>query len=106
MKDHIATSIEILNKENIFGDRMRWEFLKFEIRKLSIYYSICKTRERKGKRIVFENKIKLFEQDLEENGHNQEYLDCKQKLNDIFDRNVKGVKIRSNCKWYKKREKK
>ena len=31
---------------------------------------------------------------------NQEYLDCKRKLTDIFDRNVEGIKIRSNYKCY------
>ena len=37
MKDHIPMSIEILNKENIFGDQMRYDVLKFEIRKFSIH---------------------------------------------------------------------
>ena len=54
MNDHIAQSIETLNKENIFDYQMRWEFFKFEIREFSIYYSISKTRERKGKRIILE----------------------------------------------------
>ena len=69
MKDHITLSIETLNKENIFDDQMRREFLKFEVRKLSTHYSISKTGERKGKGIILENKIKVFEQDLEEKQH-------------------------------------
>ena len=36
--DHIAKSIETLNKENLFDDQKRWEFLKFEIRKFFIQY--------------------------------------------------------------------
>ena len=63
MKDHVAVLIETLRKENIFDDQTRWEFLKFEIRKFSIHYSISKTRERKGERIIAENKIKVLEQD-------------------------------------------
>ena len=70
MKDQIAMSIETLNQENIFDDQMRWQFLKFEVRKLSTHCSISKTGERKGKGIILENKIKVFEQDLEENQHN------------------------------------
>ena len=35
----------------------------------------------------FNNSL-LFEQDLLENSHNQEYLEFKQKLNDIFHGNV------------------
>ena len=40
MKDHIPMSIETFNKKNIFNNQMKWQFLKFEIRKFSIHYSI------------------------------------------------------------------
>lgn len=94
-------SIETLKKENIFVDQMRQKNLKFELRNFTIHYSISKVRERKGKKINLENKIiKVFEKDLEKNEHNQEYLNCKRKLNVIFDQNVEGIKKRSNCKWY------
>ena len=78
----------------IFDDQMGWGFLKFEIRKFSIDYSISKTRNSKGEYIISENKFKVFEQDLEKNKHNQKYFDCKRKLN-IFDRDVEVIKIRS-----------
>ena len=66
---------------------MRSEFLKFQIRKFSIPCSVSKTRERIGERIILKNKIKVFEQNLEDKEHSQEYWDCKRKPNDIFDRN-------------------
>ena len=47
----------------MFDDRLRWEF---EIRKFSVYYSISKTMEKKGERII---KIKVSAQVLEENEH-------------------------------------
>ena len=59
--------------------------MKFEIRNFPIRYAISKTRERKDERVVLEQKIKVFEQDLEKKEHNQEYLDCKRKLDDNFD---------------------
>ena len=44
---------------------------------------------------LFQKIKQVFEQDLEENKHNQEYLDCKRKFNDdIFDGNVESIKIR------------
>ena len=46
-------------------------------------------------RILETNKIKVSEQDLEEDGYNNEYLDYRRKLSD---RNVDGIKIRSKCK--------
>ena len=97
--------IETLKYIYIFDDQMGWGFLKFEIRKFSIDYSISKTRNSKGEYIILENKFKVFEQDLEKNKHNQKYFDCKRKLNNIFDRDVEVIKIRSKCHWYEKEKK-
>ena len=63
-------------------------------------FTISKTSERKSKRIVLENNIKVFKE------LNQEYLNCKLKLNDIFDQNAEGIKIDSKCKQYEEGEKK
>lgn len=62
-------------------------------------FTISKTRERKSKRIVLENNIKVFKE------LNQEYLNCKLNLN-IFDQNAEGIKIDSKCKQYEEGEKK
>ena len=70
-------SIKILDKVNILDNQVRQDISKFEIGKISIHYSISKTRERKGERIILETKIKAFEQDLEKVERKQEYLDCK-----------------------------
>lgn len=101
----MAMSIKILDKENILDNQVRWDISKFEIGKFSIHYSISKTRERKGERIILETKIKAFEQDLEKVERNQEYLDCKRKLDDIFDQKVESIKIRSKCKRYEEGKK-
>ena len=63
-------------------------------------FTISKTRERKSKRIVLENNIKVFKE------LNQEYLNCKLNLNNIFDQNSEGIKIDSKCKQYEEGEKK
>ena len=63
-------------------------------------FTISKTRERKSKRIVLENNIKAFKE------LNQEYLNCKLNLNNIFDQNAEGIKIDSKCKQYEEGEKK
>ena len=112
----MAMSIKILDKKNILDNQVRWDISKFEIGKFFIHYSISKTRERKGERIILETKIKAFEQDLEKVERNQEYLDCKiernqeyldckRKLDDIFDQKVESIKIRSKCKRYEEGEK-
>ena len=54
MKDHIAMSIETLNKENISDDQIKWKCLNFETRIFSIHYSISKTRGKKAVTIILE----------------------------------------------------
>ena len=53
--------------------RWNWNF-KIWSKKILYRYSISKTREKKGERNILENKIKAFEQDLEENEQSEEYL--------------------------------
>ena len=36
MKEHISASLNLLEKENILEDQVRWEYLKYEVRKFSI----------------------------------------------------------------------
>ena len=45
MKNHIATATMFLNEENIFGDQIRWEYLKYEIRKFSIHFSVSEAKK-------------------------------------------------------------
>ena len=46
MKNHIVTITIFLNEENIFDDRIRWECLKYEIRKLFVHFSVSKAKKR------------------------------------------------------------
>ena len=39
MKQHIAETMHKLDTENSFDDQMKWEFLKFEIRRFTIDFS-------------------------------------------------------------------
>ena len=55
MRGHISTCFNLLEKENIVYDQVRWEYLKYAVRKFSIKCS--KHKERSSKR-VFHEKIK------------------------------------------------
>ena len=63
MKNHIATTTIFLNKESIFDDQIRQEYLKYEIRKLSIHFSVSELKKNKDMKTL-ENKIKFFEENL------------------------------------------
>ena len=38
MKEHISTCLNLLEKENILDGQVRWEYLKYEVRKFSIKF--------------------------------------------------------------------
>ena len=38
IKEHINTCLNLLEKENILDNQVRWEYQKYEVRKFSIKY--------------------------------------------------------------------
>ena len=105
MKNHIATTTIFLNEKNIFNDQIRWEYLKYEIRKFSIHFSVSEAKKINNEMKTLENKIKTVEENLTNNENNEEYLKCKRDLNYIYDQKIEGIKIRSKCNWYEDGEK-
>ena len=103
MKNHIATTTIFLNVENKFDDEIRWEFLKYEIRKSSIYFFVSEAKKRNKEMNTLENKT--FEGNLTNNEGNEDYLKSKRDLNYIYDQKIEGIKIRTNCNWYEDGEK-
>ena len=47
-----------------------------------------------------EKKLKKLEKNLTNFQTNEYYLECKQKLQNIYNKKVKGLRIRSKCNWY------
>ena len=103
MKNHIATTTIFLNVENKFHDEIRWEFLKYEIRKFSIQFFVSEAKKRNKEMNTLENKT--FEGNLTNNESNEDYLKSKRDLNYIYDQKIEGIKIRTNCNWYEDGEK-
>ena len=50
MKHHITTTTVFLNEENIFNDQIACEYLKFEIRKFSIHFSVSEAKKSNNKK--------------------------------------------------------
>ena len=73
MKEHISTCFNILEKENILDDQVRWEYLKYEVRKFSIKFSKAQEKLRL-ERVLLEKELKNLESNM--NNH-EEYNDCK-----------------------------
>ena len=46
MKNHVAVYAIFLIKENIFHDQIKWKYLIFEIRNISIHFSASEVNKR------------------------------------------------------------
>ena len=102
VKEHISTCLNLLEKEDILDDQVRWEYLKYEVRKFSIKFSEAQAKKLRFERVLLDKKLKNLESNM--NNH-EEYHDCKTQLEQIYKIKANGVKIRSKCEWYEYGEK-
>ena len=98
MKNQISETIRMLDQNKITDKHLRWEFLKYEIRKFTINFS-------KKDQNFLEKELKKLEKNLNNLQTNQYYLGCKQKLQNIYTKKVYGIRIRTKCNWYENGEK-
>ena len=55
MKEHISIGLNLLlEKENILDDQVRWENLKYEVRKFSINFSKAQAKKLRLERVLLE----------------------------------------------------
>ena len=105
LTNHISESLSILDQNGIRDDQIRWEFIKFEIRQFSITCSKNLPKSLNAEREILEKELKDFEKSGSRYFDNEDYLACKTKLDQIYDKKVEGLRIRSKCDWYEKGEK-
>ena len=102
MKEHKSTCLNLLGKENILDDQVRWEPRKYKVRKFSIKFLKAQAKKLRLKSVLLEKKLKNLESNM--NNH-EEYNDCKTKFEQIYKIKANGIKIRSKCEWYEHGEK-
>ena len=56
MKEHISICLNLHEKENILDDQVRWEYLKYEVRKFSIKFSKAQAKRLRLERVLLEKK--------------------------------------------------
>ena len=74
MKENISTCLNLLEKENILDDLVRWKYLKCEVRKFFIKFSKEQVKKFRLERVLLEKKLKNLESNM--NNH-EEYDNCK-----------------------------
>ena len=88
-----------------FSQQLKWEFLKYEIRKFTIYYTESLVKERKQKILNFESELKKLEICIDDANTLGKYNFIKNELEAIYDHIAEGIGIRSKCDWYEHSEK-
>ena len=79
---------------------MKWEYLKFEIRKFTRAFSKRCAKEQRRERENLEQTLNNFESKFQNFEENSNYLECKNRLDEIYENIANGIKIRSKCNWY------
>ena len=64
MRNYIHLKINEMNHENINDDQIRWESLKYEVRKCSRKFSKTLAKKLREEFRILENKLELYEQNL------------------------------------------
>ena len=101
LRKHLSESLSILDQNGIRDEQIWWEYIKSETRQFSITYSKYLYAERK----ILEKELTNFEKSGSNYFDNEDYLACKTKLDEIYDKKFEGLRIRSKYDWYEKGEK-
>ena len=108
LKTHLKTIRQSLNKEGVRNYQLRWEFIKYEIRKFSMKYSKAQALKRRSKYEQIEKEIVSIESESnwENNKQRVAYYDkLKIQLENLSNYITEGLIVRSRALWYELGEK-
>ena len=79
----------------------------FKVRDQEIYHIFSKkdVKEENKDRNFPEKELKKLEENLNNFQTNEYYLECKQKLQNLYNKKVNGIRIRRKCNWCENGEK-
>ena len=84
MEKHICETLCLLDNQYITDENLRWENLKYEIRKFTKKYRKAIAENIRKEIDYLEIELKPLETDLKNYQTSQKYLDCKSKLDEIY----------------------
>ena len=100
IKEHILLTIKKLDNDDLRDEQVRWEHLKYEIRKFTTRFSKNLAKEVRKKTQSLEEKVKHFKSSVTNYHNHLQYIEYKERLNTIYSKKVNGIRIRSKCDWY------
>ena len=105
IKEHVLLTIKMLDNDDLRVEQVRWEHLKYKIRKFTIRFSKNLAKKVRKETQSLEKKVKHFESSVTNYHNNLRYIEYKERLNTIYSKKVNGIRIRSKCDWYESGEK-
>ena len=91
---HLARSF-LSNDICNMNAQLRWELLKYEIRKFTIDYTKRKAKEKRKQQVCLDSELKKLENNLENSDNLRKYGSLKNDLELIYDHIAEGVRLRS-----------
>ena len=87
--------INEINTNTYLDNQLKWELLKYEIRKFTISYCKQRTKKDAAERKYLENKFKNLENVLDNYDNLESYHNIKNKIEEIYEKKAEGARIRS-----------
>ena len=84
--------------ESLYNRQLKWELLKYEVRKFTINYTKQIAKEKKRQqRTNLENQLKILEKCLDEDANPTKCNEIRNELAAIYDHILEDIHIRSKC---------
>ena len=100
IKEHILLTIKMLDKDDLRDEQVRWEYLKYEIRKFTICFPKTLAKEVRKETQSLEEKVKHFESSATNYYNDLQYIEYKERLNTFYSEKVNRIRMRSKCGLY------
>ena len=85
--------------------RIKWEIIKYEIRKYCIAFSKKRSKQKKERIKELENELMILDRNIKDENDNKRYHNIKDEMLTLEKEKVKGLIIRSRSQWFEEGEK-
>ena len=101
-KEKLKQHIQNIKSDNELSNdpQIKWEFLKYQIRKFRIRFSKMCAKEERKQRDELKTTLKSLEKNLSTEENQCLYDKCKRDLEEIYDNIADRIRIRTRCQWY------
>ena len=85
-----------------FNRQVKWELLKYEVRKFTINCTKEIAKEQQQQRILkyLATELTILEKNLDQDDKLSKYNNIKNELDAIYDHITEGIRTRSKSNWY------